>query len=68
MYPAAAPVWERVWRGVRARLGDAVPRHLKHPRDIHRHDRDPRLVLGQACSLPLRLGLLPRVVVLGAFD
>jgi hypothetical protein len=68
MYPAAAPVWDRLWRGVRARLGDAVPAGLSRPRDIYRHYEARGLVLGQACSLPMRLGLGARVAVVGAFD
>jgi ABC-type phosphate/phosphonate transport system substrate-binding protein len=65
---AAVQVW---WEGIASRLRagglDDVPHMLDWPDDLHAHWHDPRLLLSQACGLPLVTRLAGRVQVVGAF-
>ncbi len=64
-YPATRPCWERLWTGIRDRLGHG-PDALTWPDDWDAHWHDPDLLLAMTCSLPLRLGLVAHVHVVGA--
>ena len=64
-YPATRPAWERLWDGVRARLGFG-PDRLSWPDEPGAHWRDAGLVLSMTCALPMRLGLGRHVHVVGA--
>ncbi|MEM7489429.1 MAG: PhnD/SsuA/transferrin family substrate-binding protein [Pseudomonadota bacterium] len=64
-YPAARPAWDRLWTGLRARLGWG-PDHLTWPHEFGRHWRDPDLVLSMTCALPMRLGLTGDVTLVGS--
>ncbi|CUH18550.1 hypothetical protein JSE7799_00442 [Jannaschia seosinensis] len=68
-YPAAAPAWEALWDGIRARLPDdldGVPERLIWPQDFRAHWRDRNLLLSMTCALPMKLGLDRHVHVVGA--
>ncbi|WGH79736.1 PhnD/SsuA/transferrin family substrate-binding protein [Jannaschia ovalis] len=64
-YPATRPAWERLWQGVRARLGWG-PEALSWPEEAGAHWRDPGLVLSMTCAMPMRLGLARQAVVVGS--
>jgi hypothetical protein len=64
-YPATRPAWERLWSGLRARLGFG-PERLAWPDAMDAHWRDTGLVLSMTCALPMRLGLGAEVQVVGA--
>lgn len=64
-YPATAASWERLWDGIRDRLG-CGPARLTWPDDFGAHWRTPDLLLAMTCALPMKLGLARRVHVVGA--
>lgn len=64
-YPATGPAWDRLWRGVRDRLGWG-PDALTWPEALGAHWRDPDLVLSMTCALPMRLGLARGVTLVGS--
>ena len=64
-YPATRPIWERLWAGVRGRLGTG-PERLTWPEDFDEHWRDPDLLLAMTCARPMQMGLHERVTVVGS--
>lgn len=58
---------QALWRAIAARLGPDAPGALSWPGAIEAACRDPDLVLGQTCGLPLVTALDGAVRVVGAF-
>ena len=58
---------EALWRAIAARLGPDAPGALSWPAAIEAACREPGLVLGQTCGLPLVTALDGAVRVVGAF-
>jgi ABC-type phosphate/phosphonate transport system substrate-binding protein len=71
MYDADRAAVQAWWAGVAARLRaegiDDVPPALTWPEHLQAHWLAPRLLLSQACGLPLVTTLAGRVQVVGAF-
>lgn len=71
MYDADRTAVQSFWRGLAAAmraegLAD-VPDLAEWPAHLHRHWRDPSLLLSQTCGYPLVTALAGRVQVVGAF-
>lgn len=65
--PELAPVHDRLWRAVRARLGGG-PERLTRGGDLWDHWLAPGLVLSQTCGLPLATRLRGRVALVATGD
>jgi ABC-type phosphate/phosphonate transport system substrate-binding protein len=62
--PETAAANDRLWQGVRARLG-AGPEHLLREGDLWDHWQSPDLLLSQTCGLPYRSRLHGKVNLVG---
>ncbi|WP_112323517.1 phosphate/phosphite/phosphonate ABC transporter substrate-binding protein [Oceanibium sediminis] len=68
--PGTGPYWAALWAHFAAHLraaGLPAPGVLHQPADLHRHWRDPRLLLSQTCARPMKLGLHAFVRPVAAF-
>ena len=69
-WPEVQGATDRLWRAIRDQLraeGIEAPDRLTRPADPATTWRDPDLLLGQTCGLPL-VTTLPALTVVGAFD
>jgi len=62
--PETAAANDRLWQGVRARLGEG-PEHLVREGDPWEHWQSPDLLLSQTCGLPFRSRLHDKVNLVG---
>ena len=62
--PETAPANDRLWQGVRARLGYG-PERLRRDGDPWDHWQSPDLLLSQTCGLPYRSRLYDKVRLVG---
>ncbi|QPM90149.1 phosphate/phosphite/phosphonate ABC transporter substrate-binding protein [Pseudooceanicola algae] len=65
--PETAPVYDRLWSGIRDSLGEG-PVQLTRDADLWAQWRSPDLLLSQTCGLPFRSRLKGRVTLVGTPD
>jgi hypothetical protein len=70
-WPEVSPAWDRLWRLMHARLGEAgleADPPLRRTGDFHEGWLDPELIVGQTCGWPFVNGVGDHATAFARFD